>query len=73
MSILSYISEWVNYNPGKAAGAVAGFILGILILAFGIAKTLLIVLLVFFGFIIGKMIDDKVSVFDEIRNIFRRK
>ncbi len=73
MSISRYISEWVNYNPGKAVGAIGGFVLGILILVFGIAKTLLIVLFVILGIVIGKMVDDRVSVFDEFRNIFRRK
>ncbi len=73
MSISRYILEWVSYNPGKAAGAFAGFLLGILTLTFGIAKTILIVLFVLLGFIIGKMVDDRVSVFDEIRNLFRRK
>lgn len=73
MGISRYILEWVNYNPGKAVGAVAGFILGILIIAFGIAKTILIVLLVLLGFTIGKMIDERVSVFDGFRNIFRKK
>ena len=73
MSISRYISEWVNYNPGKAAGAFGGFVLGILILVFGIAKTLLIILFVILGIIIGKMADDRVSVFDEFRNIFRKK
>lgn len=73
MSISRYISEWINYNPGKAVGAFGGFVLGILILVFGIAKTLLIVLFVILGIVIGKMVDDRVSVFDEFRNIFRRK
>jgi len=73
MSISRYILEWANYNPGKAAGALAGLVLGLLTLTFGIAKTILIVLFVLLGFIIGKMVDDRVSVFDEIRNLFRRK
>jgi uncharacterized membrane protein len=73
MSISRYISEWVNYNPGKAVGAAAGFILGLLILIMGIAKTILIVLFILLGYTIGRMVDERVSVFDEFRNIFKRK
>ena len=72
MSLSRYLLEFANENPGKAVGAVIGLILGILVLTFGVAKTFVILLFILLGFIIGKMVDDKVSVIDEIRRIFSR-
>lgn len=72
MSLSRYLLEFVNDNPGKSVGAVSGFLLGILILTFGILKTLVVILFVILGIIIGKMADDRISIFDEIRRIFRR-
>jgi uncharacterized membrane protein len=64
--------DFVNDNPGKSVGAVAGFLLGIFILTFGVLKTIVVILFVFLGIIIGKMADDRISIIDEIRRIFRR-
>ena len=72
MSFSRYLLEFANENPGKAVGAVAGLILGIAVLAFGFAKTLVIILFIFLGYVIGKMVDDKVSLIDAIKRIFRR-
>lgn len=65
--------EFANDNPGKTVGAVAGFILGILILTFGVLKTFVVLLFIILGIIIGKMADDRISLVDEIRRIFRRR
>lgn len=73
MSLTRYISDFVNENPGKSVGAVSGLILGVLILAFGFWKTIVILLFIILGFIIGKMIDDGDSGIEAIKNIFRRK
>jgi uncharacterized membrane protein len=73
MSLSRYISDFVNENPGKSVGAVSGLILGVLILAFGFWKTVVILLFIILGFIIGKMIDDGDSGIEAIKNIFRRK
>ncbi|HOP28999.1 MAG TPA: DUF2273 domain-containing protein [Spirochaetota bacterium] len=72
MSLSRYLLEFVNDNPGKSVGAIAGFLLGILILAFGVLKTIVVILFVVLGIIIGKMADDRISIIDEIRKIFRR-
>jgi len=72
MTFLEYVKEWINGNPGKAAGAFIGFILGIFILSIGFVKTLLIIIFILIGFIIGKLRDDKVSVIDQIKGIFNR-
>lgn len=73
MSLTRYISDFVNENPGKSVGAVSGLILGVLILTFGFWKTIVILLFIILGFIIGKMIDDGDSGIEAIKNIFRRR
>ncbi len=72
MNFSEYISGWINKNPGKSAGALTGFVLGILILTLGFVKTVLIILFVVAGVIVGKLRDDKVSLFDEITGLFKR-
>ena len=73
MSLTRYISDFVNENPGKSVGAVSGLILGVLILAFGFWRTVVIILFIILGFIIGKMFDDGDSAIEAIKNIFRRR
>jgi len=72
MNFLNFISDWINSNPGKAAGAFLGFFLGVLILSFGPVKTLLVIIFVLIGFIIGKLRDDKISVVEQFKNLFKR-
>ncbi|RPI95246.1 MAG: DUF2273 domain-containing protein [Spirochaetales bacterium] len=71
MSFLGSAGEWIGRNPGKAAGAFAGFLFGVLLFTIGIIKTLLIVLFVLIGYIIGKSRDDNVSILDELNDLFR--
>lgn len=73
MSFFNYLGDWINNNPGKALGAFLGFVLGILIFTIGFIKTLLIVLLVAVGYIIGKTRDDGVSLVDSVKGLFRRR
>ncbi len=73
MSFFNYLGDWINNNPGKALGAFLGFVLGILIFTIGFIKTLLIVLLVAVGYIIGKTRDDGVSLVDSVMGLFRRR
>ena len=73
MSYLTLISEWISKNPGKATGGIIGFVFGILIFTIGIIKTLLILLFVLIGFVIGKSRDDNVSLLDGITGLFKRK
>ncbi len=73
MNFTRYITEWINLNPGKAVGIIVGLALGLLILTFGFIKTLIIILFMLLGFIIGKMVDERISVVEEFKNIFRRK
>ena len=48
MNFIEYISNWINENPGKATGAFAGFVLGILILSVGVLKTVFIIIIITF-------------------------
>ena len=73
MSFFALISSWANEHPGQALGAVFGFIIGLLVLIFGILKTLLVIVLSAIGFIIGKIFDEKIDLFGDIKGIFRRK
>jgi len=72
MDFFTFIKEWINGNPGKAIGAILGFVIGILLLTFGVVQTLLIILLVIIGVIIGKFKDDKISIIDQVKSLFKR-
>ncbi len=49
-------------NFGKTLGIVLGFILAVLLIFFGILKTLFILAFIVLGFIIGKWFDEGVNV-----------
>ncbi len=73
MNFTDSLIEWINRNPGKAVGALAGFLLGIFILAMGIPRTIIVILFILIGLLIGKMRDDRISVIEEIKGLFSRK
>jgi uncharacterized membrane protein len=73
INFLSGIVDWANAHPGQAIGAFAGFIVGLLILIFGLPKTLLVIILALIGFLIGKLRDNNVSFADGLKDIFKRK
>ncbi|MGL4370431.1 MAG: DUF2273 domain-containing protein [Spirochaetota bacterium] len=73
MTFLQKAAEWVNANPGKTVGASSGFILGILILTVGFWKTLIVLILILVGFVIGKLKDDNVPIADQIAGLFKKK
>lgn len=72
MDFFEQIAGWVRENPGKTAGAIIGFIIGILVFTLGWWKTLIVLLLVVAGYFIGKSRDDNVSIIDQITGLFRR-
>jgi uncharacterized membrane protein len=72
MEFLDRIAGWIRENPGKAAGAAIGFVIGILFFTLGWWKTLIIAILVLAGYFIGKSRDDGVSIIDQITGFFRR-
>jgi uncharacterized membrane protein len=72
MEFFDQIAGWIRLNPGKTIGAGLGFIIGILLFTIGWWKTIIIMVLMFIGFIIGKSRDDDVSIIDQISGFFRR-
>lgn len=62
----------MNENPGKALGITAGLLFGVFFFVFGLWKVVLILSLMFVGYLIGKSFDENVSIIDVIRKIFRR-
>lgn len=73
MDFLSYVKELINNNPGKTIGSCIGLIVGIMIFTLGIVKTILVVLLVFIGFIIGKSRDEDISVIEAFTRFFTNR
>lgn len=73
MNFFSFIAGWISENPGKAAGAFIGFLIGVLVMTLGFWETFFIGVLVAIGIIIGKMKDDKIPVIDSLRDLLRRK
>jgi uncharacterized membrane protein len=67
------VEKWISANPWKTAGMIAGLVLGILVLTIGFLKIFIISLLVAGGFFLGKLRDDKVSLSEQIINLFRKK
>lgn len=72
MNFLRFIAEWINANPGRAIGGFVGFLVGIFFLTIGVLKTLLVVIFISVGYFIGKSRDEKRSIIDNIRSIFKR-
>lgn len=72
MDFFDQIASWMRENPGKTVGVAAGFIAGILLFTIGWWKTLIILILVFIGFVIGKARDENVSIIDMVSSFFRR-
>jgi uncharacterized membrane protein len=72
MDFFEQIALWIKENPGKTVGAAIGFVLGVLLFTIGWWKTLIILILVLIGFIIGKSRDENIPVIDLISSFFRR-
>ena len=58
------MKEFLRYlvvNIGKILGTITGFFLALLIVIFGVGKTLIIILFCLLGYIIGKWFDEGIS------------
>ena len=73
MIILNRIVDWANAHPGQAIGAFLGFVVGLLILVFGLPKTILVAVLALIGFFIGSLRDSNVPVMDKLKEIIKFK
>ncbi|MBN2753648.1 MAG: DUF2273 domain-containing protein [Candidatus Goldbacteria bacterium] len=61
-------------NIGRITGVLAGFILALFLVIFGVWKTVFILLLTIFGFILGRFYDDGFDIrktFREILSVLR--
>lgn len=72
MNFLSAVANWANENPGKAIGAFAGLLVGLMILVFGFWRTLFVALLSFVGYLIGKNRDSSLPLTGQIKSIFKK-
>ncbi len=61
--------EALGDKKGRTIGGIIGFIIGILILIIGFFKTLFIVICTWFGYYVGKVIDDRENFNDILRKI----
>ncbi len=57
MGFFEDLSDFVREHPGRAFGALIGFVAGIAILLFGFWKMILLFILAFAGYVIGKMLE----------------
>jgi uncharacterized membrane protein len=67
------IISWITRNPGRVLGAVAGFVVGVLLFTIGPAKTIVILVLTLAGYLIGRFRDDGRPLSDQIHDLFNRK
>ncbi len=70
---VSWFFVWaIDNHPGKLIGTSLGFILGLLILILGIWRTLVLVLFVVVGFMLGKRQDENQSITTWLERNFKR-
>ncbi|MEA4903091.1 DUF2273 domain-containing protein [Desulfitobacterium sp.] len=60
----------LDEHPGKLIGSILGFLLGLLVVFLGFWKSLVLVLFVGVGFLIGKSQDDHKKLFDWFDRFF---
>ena len=63
----------MNRSPGKSIGLICGFIIGIILFTFGIVKTIFIIIIAIIGYLIGKSMDENVSIIDLFQNLLKKK
>ena len=72
-NVFGQIRNWMNKSPGKSIGLICGFIIGIILFTFGIVQTLFIVIIAIIGYLIGKSMDENISIIDLFKNLFKKK
>lgn len=74
--ILNRILEYIKFNTGKTIGTLLGFLIAFLIITIGFFKTFFITICSYFGYIIGRKIDEgeniKELLFNKIIDIRNR-
>ncbi|HRX17328.1 MAG TPA: DUF2273 domain-containing protein [Spirochaetota bacterium] len=60
--IYRHLKKFFERYPGRAYGASAGFVIGVLLLTIGFKRTLFILLITLLGFLIGFLIDSNMRI-----------
>jgi uncharacterized membrane protein len=55
----------------KAIGAIAGLVLGIIVICFGVLKALLVILFILVGWLIGKFVMGEIDLLDLYERFMR--
>jgi len=71
MNFFTNIANWANEHPGRSIGAFLGFLIGLLILMFGLLNTCFVIILALIGFLAGKIKDDGLG--GGFRGIFKKR
>ncbi|MCE5301349.1 MAG: DUF2273 domain-containing protein [Spirochaetia bacterium] len=66
---MNEILKFIILNFWKFAGAMAGFSLGLLLVIFGLWKTLFVILVMVLGYMLGKWKDEGLSFNAMFKNI----
>ncbi len=63
--------DFLSQHLGKILGVILGLLLGWMIIEYGFFKTLLVIIFVAVGFLVGKKADDNEDVLSAIRRFFK--
>jgi uncharacterized membrane protein len=66
---MNEILKYIILNFWKITGVLAGFLLALLLVIFGLLKTLFILAVILLGFILGKWKDEGISIRQEIKKL----
>jgi uncharacterized membrane protein len=67
------LSELLVKHRGKTIGVGLGLIASILLVSFGFWKTLLIVLCIALGYLLGKRVDDEKNIEEWLKKLLKEK
>lgn len=65
-------AEYIIKHRGKIAGVFLGLVVGLIILKYGLLKTVFIALCVGIGYYIGKRLDERVNFKEMLASFFRK-
>jgi len=71
---MTELVKLILLNIGRITGVIAGFVLALFLVVFGVWKTVFIIFLTAFGFILGRFYDDGFDIrktFREIVSVLR--
>ncbi|OPZ66057.1 MAG: hypothetical protein BWY84_00351 [Candidatus Aerophobetes bacterium ADurb.Bin490] len=71
---MTELVKLILLNIGRITGVIAGFVLALFLVIFGVWKTVFIIFLTAFGFILGRFYDDGFDIrktFREIVSVLR--